>query len=436
MSVSKRFTKLIIIYSLLGSLPVYANGILRDGYGTKSMSTGGASLALPVNPLSAMNVNPAALGQFQHNTLELGVVVGILDAVFDNSVSADNDADHGPGFFPEAAYVHTYNDWSFGVSINPVTALVADWKFADPVGVLGSYGVRTHKSSILALRGALGAGYQMTPRLALGASVGLLYNRNRLKSPYIFQSHPLLGPAGLGGANVLVNLDTDGFGVNGVLSADFQLTNNLQMALSYTTPSYFDSEGTLRGFGNGVGAFSYDAEVDTELPQIFSAGLRWQAQDALRLGLQLDWINWEDAFDRLPVHLTNGNNTILNGLTGSNRIDDTTQLNWSDELTIRLGMLYKWTDQWQIHAGYSYGGNPVPDGTLTPMTAAITEHLISLGAGYQAGGYELDIAYQWELPNEERVRFSQLAGSGEYDNTRTDVSIHWLSFGITFTGPF
>ena len=51
----------------------------------------------------------------------------------------------------------------------------------------------------------------------------------------------------------------------------------------------------------------------------------------------------------------------------------------------RLGVEQAFGEHWAVRAGYAYGNNPVPDGTLTPLTAAITEHLLTLGRGLQDG---------------------------------------------------
>lgn len=426
----------LFCFILFISNSVIADGVLRDGFGTRSMGLGGASLVFPDNALSAMNANPAALANWQNNQWEIGGVAGSVDGEFDNAISSGNKVDSAPGFYPDVAYVRSINSrWTLGLSINPVSAVETNWNFADPPGVLGGYGKQDHYSSFLALRSAVGLGFQANPQWSFGASVGLIYNRNRLKAPYIFQSHPLLGPAGIGGANVLVNLEADGFGVNGVFSTNYQPTDNLTLSLGYTTPTHFNANGTLRGNGNVVGPFSYDAEVKTELPQVVSGGFNWKANDKLQLGIQLDWVDWASAFDKLPIHLTNGSNVTLNGIVGSTRLDDTAPLNWSDEVVLRLGIRYDWSDRLQLRAGYSYGNNPVAAQFMTPTTAAITEHLISFGAGYHLDNYLVNIAYQWELPNKVSVANSQLA-SVEYDNTRTDISIHWISLSVEFDSPF
>jgi len=340
-------------------------------------------------------------------------------------------------FYSLVAYVHALgNRLTLGASVSPVSSLEADWEFPDPPGALGvTFGQQTHKSSFIALRSAVGLGYQVNPRFSIGTSVGLIYNRNRLKAPYIFQSHPILAGA-LGGVKVLTNLEADGFGWNGVFSATYRLHDDVELGLSYTTETDFEATGTIRGLAPlGIGSFTHDAEVETHLPQIVSTGLSWEINDPLRIGFQVDWIDWSDAFEDLPLHLTNGTNAVLNGILGSTSIDDTAPLNWKDRFVYRLGLEYDWSEQLQLRAGYSFGESPVQSETLTPTTAAIMKHTLGFGAGYRMGKYNIDLAYQWDLPTEDGVGTSQLL-AGEYNNSEVDVSIHWLSIAISFTDPY
>ena len=423
--------KAVVLVSLylLASVPSSANGVLRNGTGARSTGLAGADTVFADDPLAAINSNPSDLSKNQSGKLQINLTAGVLDAEYDNAVSSGNDADSSPGLIPEIAYAGLFNDrLGWGLSISPISAVEADWIFLDPPGALGSYGRQTHKSSFIPLRTAFGLGYQITPRWSVGASAGLIYNRNRLKIPYIFQT-----AAGLTGAKVLVNLEADGFGANAVISTNYLLTDTLALSLAYTTPTWFEADGTLRGNSDpviGVGSFRYDAEVETELPQIISGGLRWQANQALTLGLQVNWIDWSSAFNHLPVMLTNGNNGSLPAT-----ITDSVPLDWDDQVVFHLAGEYAWSDRLTLRAGYSFADNTVPSTTLTPTTAAITEHSLGFGLGYRWNDLQVDLGYQWNLPNEVSTGDSRLLFD-EYDNASVDVSIHTLSIGITFEDPF
>ena len=424
------FIRSLVLFCLFViSNSLSANGVLRNGLGARTPGLGGAGVAFCDDPLNAMNYNPAALGQWQQNELQGSITLGFLDGEYSNSVSADNDADSTPGFIPEVAYIHSLTDTlSVGFSVSPLASVEVDWDFLDPPGALGSYGSQTSKSSFVAVRSAAGFGIQLNPELSFGASLGLVYNRNRLKSPYIFQT-----ATGLTGAKVLVNLDTDGFGVNGVAGLRYRPTENIALDISYTSPTTFETNGTLRGTSNpviGLGDFSFATEVETALPQVVSGGMTWTTINNHKLGIQLDWIDWSDAFDVLPVDLTNESTGFA-----LPAIYDVAPLDWKDQLVVRIGGEFHYSDKLKLRAGYSYGGSPVPSDTLTPTTAAIMQHTIGLGLGYQFGNYKIDFAYQWDLPIEENVGNSKLLFD-EFNNSEVDISIHWLSISISLIDPF
>ena len=131
------------------------------------------------------------------------------------------------------------------------------------------------------------------------------------------------------------------------------------------------------GLGAARPDFHYDAEVVNAFPQMISGGVSWQAHARLRLAAQLDWIDWSGAFDDLHVKLRNGNNTDLNGVVGSDSMEDVVPLDWKDQLIVRVGGEFAATERIQLRAGYSYGRSPVPSGTLTPLTAVIMEHALT-----------------------------------------------------------
>ena len=126
--------------------------------------------------------------------------------------------------------------------------------------------------------------------------------------------------------------------------------------------------------------FHYDAEVVNIFPQMVTAGVSWRAHPRVRLAAQVDWINWSDAFDRLEINLAHGNNADLNGLVGANTMTDFAPLNWRDRFVYRAGVEFAVTENFWLRGGWSYGKSPVPDETLTPLTAAITEHTFSADA--------------------------------------------------------
>jgi long-chain fatty acid transport protein len=421
-----------------------ANGIYRNGIGARAMALGGADTTLNDSALSAMTANPAALSDMTGIKLDLGLTAALPDGEFSNSANAPVSLRDQPGLFPEFALTLPYTDEiKLGFSVSPEAMLAGKWDYVDaPGGLSGttSYGRLRHRSEIVVLRSAFGVGISLADNLSIGGSVGLLYNRNQLETAYVFQSHPALR-----GFKTLVDLDTDGFGVDGEFGVLYRPLEELHFAVTYKLASTVKADGRITGNagaelaalgGDFAGVrpdFAYDAEVENTFPQMLSAGLGWQATPDWRLLAQVDWINWSDAFDAMPLRLRNGNNADLNEFLGSDAIDDTIPLNWKDRFVYRAGVEFTPGRHWSFRAGYSYGKSPVPDGTLNPLNAAIFEHTLGAGVGYRWKRFSLDAAWQWDLPARQSVVTSDLE-SGEYANSSVEVEVHGLALtaGLKF----
>ncbi len=421
---------------LLACSVASAASLYQDGAGARAMSMGGAGTAVAADPLSALFDNPAALSDLKDWTAQAGVNGALVQGSFHNRVNRDADLDE-VGAIGEFAAVIPLGPVRLGLGINPDIAARVRWHYEDaPGGADGatSYGFRRNESSILLLRSAVGASWQVLPSLSVGATVGLLYNRNELHTPYVFQSQRVLRTA-----KTLLDLDTDGLGWNAQGALRWRPIPALSLNVVYTSSSRVGTDGRATGNAGvqlanlGLGAaqrdFAYDAQVTNEFPQQVSAGVAWEGIPKWTLSAQFDWINWSDAFDTLPVRLTHGSNADLNGLVGSARLNDDTPLRWRDQYVERIGLERTLGEHWSVRAGYAYGNNPVPAGTLTPLTAAIMEHLITAGVGFRMGRFQVDGAYQFYVPASGRVRRSELA-AGEYSNSVTEVTIQSLNLSV------
>lgn len=312
----------------------------------------------------------------------------------------------------------------------------ADWHYLDPPGTAGhvdsgvSYGYQDDKSEILVLRSALGIGVQITPQLSVGASLGADYNQNELVTPYVFQNLQPAGDAGFNGGKTLLDLNTSGWGWNAQIGVLYRPITNLQFGLSWQNQYKVFTTGTASGNAYaqfpppGNYSFNYDAQVANIFPQQFSLGGSWKFLPKWRAAAEVDWIDWADAFNNLPVKLSNGTGPIVPAVLGN--FQDNIPLDWRSEFVYRAGVEYAVLDNLFLRLGYCYGRSPVPDSTLSPMTAAIMENTITAGVGYRWRMCEFDLAYQCDLPDKQNVANSALL-SGEYSDSSTKVSINWFA---------
>ncbi len=424
---------LCALSALLCAPVIFASGIYQDGASARAKALGGSSTAGAPGALDALATNPAALTESPKPSLEIGADAGWVRGDF--SSRAGDTAMSDFGLKPHGALAWPLGPVTLGAGFIPDAALRSESSYRDvPGGLDGhtTYGTRIHRSEIQVLRFALGAGYAITPQLSAGASLGLLYNRNQLEAPYIIQTQPSLRAA-----KVLLDLDTEGWGANAQCGLLWKPIASFQLGLSYTLRTRIVSDGRatadagrqLANLGvKGVDATAeFDAEVTNKFPQIVSLGASWKATDQLAFVSQVDWVNWADAFDTLDVRLRDVDNELYRTLlAGKSNLDDDVPLDWDDQWVFRFGTEYALNEQWTVRVGYRYTRNPVPDSTLTPLTAVIGEHLVSAGLGYRVERFSVDLGWQWELPASERVDRSALL-TREYSASETEVRVHWLS---------
>ena len=285
------------------------------------------------------------------------------------------------------------------------------------------------------MRAAAGIGVDLGGGFSLGASIGAVYTRNELQAPYIFQND------GLAGAKTFLDMQTQGFGVNGDVGVQWKANDRFTMGLSYRTPTSFQTSGTANGdigpqlAALGVlgvdGTYRYDAKIKTALPQRLSLGFAAVLTPRWRLLGQVDWVNWSAAYNHLDVNLSNGSNSVVNGVAGSTGITDRIAVNWRDQYVFRLGTEVDVTDSFMLRFGYVHGNNPVPNSTLLPMTAAISENTLACGLGWHTKSMRVDLAYQYDLPVTKSGTGSSVTGP-EYKDTKVSVQAHWVGLTLGF----
>ena len=414
-----------------------------DVYGStptaRAIALGGIYLD-STGPTDALASNPAMLTSLGAPSLELTGMGILANGHFHNSTPYVGQLQSNAGIAGSAAFGMQIPSTrlSIGLGVFPVSLLSDRWKYQDPAGTAGaSYGIQSTKSAFLAIQSSIGVGFQVSERLSLGAAFGIVDNLNTLEMPYVFQTNSTLA-----GLKTLLDLHTSGLGYNGTFGLIAKPIRHLEVGVSYKTRTTVRSTGSASGNAyaqfNALGlpfasGFHYNAEVDNVFPQSASVSLGWQVQRRLRTYLQGDWLNWHNAFVQLPVHLTNGDNALLNTLLQSTSLNDSVPLHWRNQLAIKTGFEVGIAEYFSLQGAFSHVNSPVPSSTLTPLTAAIMSDALSTGVSFAKNRYRVQLAYQVNLPETASVGTSGLL-AGEFSNSRTSLNLQTvaLTTGIRF----
>jgi long-chain fatty acid transport protein len=435
----RRTLPLLFVVCAFFAVSASAQDFYWNSASTRSLALGGVYVPSNSDAIGALTTNPAGLAFLNSPTLDMNMSAIFARGSFSNSVNTNSPMTTSPGVIPYGAFGMPIgkSKFSFGVGFAPDLVSVSDWHYVDAPGTLGvTYGMQEQKSAILAGRGMVGLSYAFSQKLSIGVTAGADYNSNTLQAPYIFQSQPALA-----GTKTLLDLHTYGTGWNMSVGAMFQPTKKLDVGVAWKSHTVIVTNGmasgdayalfTALGAGGAPSTFNYNASVKNILPQSVNGNIVWHANPQWVFAFQTDWVNWHNAFVNLPVTLTNGTNATINSVAGSTTLVDGVPLNWKDQYSFHAGVERMLFENTSLRFGYAYGNSPVPNGTLTPLTAAIMTNQLSTGFNYRLGRSNFDLAYTFDPVSTQQVQQSNLL-AGEYNNSKTGVGLQSLSVGYSF----
>ena len=433
-------SRLLVISSafFVSAVGAHAQDFYTNAAGVRSTSLGGTYVVSSTDAIGALSANPAGLTFLRGKNLNLEADVFIPRGSFSNSVNDGAPLNTDAAVVPYGAFGMPidHSRFSFGFGLIPELASRGDWKYVDAPGVAGAtYGLQQQKSAIVNARAVAGIGYTVNSRLSIGATFGANYNQNTLDAPYIFQTQPVLA-----GLKTLLAMHTDGYGWNGSVGVIAHATKSVQVGAAWKSRTVIDSTGHASGdvsaqFAalnvNAPSTFTYNAAVQNVLPQSVLGDLSWQTSKHWLFAFQADWTNWNNAFVNLPVTLTNGTNATINSLVGSTTLQDSVPLHWKDQYGFHVGAERGLTENTVVRFGYAHANDPVPNSTLTPLTAAIMQNQMTAGFAYNPGRSKWEVAYSFHPTATEHVGASGLL-SGEYDDSTVKVGTQSVQVGYSF----
>jgi long-chain fatty acid transport protein len=398
------------------------NGTNLIAIGPIARSMGGVGIAQPMDAISAVFANPAAMcfGEYcpgSEFNFAGTMFMPKIDAKVTNSGGVFQ-ADAEDNIYPIPAIGFSVpmgpdgSKWRFGLAAYGVSGLGVDYRgtaidqstfYPSPPLPQPAPMVTGEYTQLQIMKFAPSVAYQPTTNLSLGLAVHINYGTLDLKN---------------GGASGFA------FGVQpGII---YHPIENLSLGLTYTSPQNIDHDN--------VTDFDQDGTDDTlalESPQQMGLGV---AYDFFGIGLVLEadvkWINWSDA-------------------------DGYKEFDWKDQWVFGVGAQYQATDKLVLRAGYNYGENPVNehdnfDGTTSktiqgktlPSTyyyetfriigfPALVEHHLTLGIGYKfSDRFSLDLGFMYAFENTITETGTDLFGQPvELESNLSETS---LDFGITY----
>jgi long-chain fatty acid transport protein len=392
-----------------------ADGVVRDGIGPASSGRAGTIVA-QADDAHVLASNPAGLVNVPGDRrLDLGVDTYLLLFRYSDPTN-DVDGSLQPAVLPEFSYAQKLDDGrlALGFAIYVPGGFGAESHLENK-----TFGLSLYRSFAALAKVTPAVAYRLTDRLAIGATLGVAVSYLRLNTPYVVQT------GALAGAPTRVELRANGFAPAYSAGLQFDATDTTRLGVAWTGASSFTLGGRTRVTA-GSAASHYDTDVDFTWPQSVVVGALQRIGARHRVSLDLTWLDWSEAFDRVKFNLTSGSNNALPA-----RVDDALTLGWHDTYGVKVGYEVDVTPELIARAGYAYHGQPIPSARLTPLIPATLEHVIAVGLGWRSRALHVDVAYEYSWGPVLRVEQSAFVG-GLWDNSwqRTEGYALFVGFGV------
>jgi long-chain fatty acid transport protein len=385
-----RPTRLAPLALLLCIPPVQAGNGLNDfGFGPSSQAMGGADLAV-ARDTAALNINPAGLTQIAHRAFDVNLEpFGFLDVAHRDTLGNDVHADNklggslngglawrispelvgGFGFFGQGGAGFVYDDvrTPFGNS-DDASSLFGSFKFAP------------------------GLAWEVSDRLSVGASLGVVWSSARQKFFYdtsVAPGTPGLPPQGFQG----FRLDgVKGWSAGAKYGFQYRPAKDWVIGAAYTDQIPVDLHGgelranyeTSPGIAQKVRYRDASAKGLNIAGEI-GVGVSWQATPRLLLATEINWVDWSHAMQKSTI--TASRPTVASA-PAALKLEQT--LDWRDQWVCIIGAQWKIDEKSRLRGGLNYGRNPVPDANLSPL-------LNLIGTTTLATGYARDLSPLWTV---------------------------------------
>lgn len=177
-------------------------------------------------------------------------------------------------------------------------------------------------------------------------------------------------------------------------------------------------------------ADNYATQSAFSLPQSIAAGFSFSPSDKFRIGLDAEWINWKNAFDKMDIKLEESTNPNINRMLGSDgSFGMAFPMYWKNTVVIRTGLEYDASKMITVRGGYAYGSNPVPATTVFPVFPAIVKHHVTAGGTANISKlFAINLAFEHAFKSNQTAVADSYIGN-EYNNSNSGLknSIFHLS---------
>jgi long-chain fatty acid transport protein len=414
----KRKGSALLLVLVLATPAAYAgNGHFLHGIGAVNSAMGGAGVALPIDPLGALLLNPALLTDLDGSRFSFSAEYNTQKNAVESRVgpfSGRTEDDSDPALIPAFGWTRhkSGSRLAYGMGFLGLAGFGADYPqdSTNPILAPQPQGFGRVYSNYQFMKVPLVVAWRVNESLSLGVSLNTA-RASLTADPAGFAAPDCSGPAG---PCFFPRVNSDsawGYGLG--VGVFYKINPAFALGLSYNTETDFeDFEWNSAVANPNLPTFGRNRKIELQLnaPAVLVGGLAYTPSDRLAIAVDGKWINYEN---------TEGFKDVLG---------------FQDITVFDAGVQWRATDRFILRAGYNRGENPIPEERtfLTVPVPAIFEDRVAAGFGTRVNdNLELDAAYYHVFEN--RITGPFLGPTGPVPGTSVTTEMAMDSIVLTFS---
>jgi len=263
-----------------------------------------------------------------------------------------------------------------------------------------------------------GVSYKVRDNFAIGGSLGEGFAKMNAKQMVL-----LAIPVPPFATESFAKINAESRGMEGSLGFLWQATENVSVGGAWHSASKQNLKGKV-DFSPQIGdSFQRDMKMKFTFPQYASLGVAYKGFENWLVSFQVDWTDWSE-MGSLVEHL----DEPVTFMTAGGPVSlDTVKIkrDWKDTYAYRVGAEYKFSERLYLRCGYMWDPSPVPEDTLDPLMFDVSVNRYTVGLGYKADRWSLDLAYMYSKGIKREVDDSENepATNGDYRGSSHVVDV-------------
>ncbi len=336
----------------------------------------GEAFVAQADDASAIYYNPGGLTQIQGTEFTSGGMLSFPDFRLKGAGSGGemNSMSFIPHFYASTDFGIAKSPWRFGIGVNVPFGNQADFAPNGPF----RYSVTSADLQVINIQPTVA--YKFNEHLSLGAGLNIYDAYTALNSQL-----PPPFPSGH------FHFDGTGVALGGTAGLMWKITPQHTVGVVYRSPFTVNFKGPTDVNAPGVIKESNGGQASIPFPQSVAVGYAFWPVPKLKLEADVEWTDWQP-LKKLVLHAP-----------GSEANGETIPFNWMASFYYEFGAQYQVDKHWTVRGGYIYSEDSVPNSSFSPSVPDSNRQVFSVGLGYTATRFTIDLVYQYTLSADRTV---------------------------------